>query len=209
MAKSNLIPQIAYWKFNALLYSIIISNTLARPLSYNASFSDELKPHCTDSTDWTAAFYNPNHCLDALQKLEDTDYKVHQSRDLEFLAPGAKSRTSLSAVRLPRKYTSGTCTIIIAMLSTIVEDILPGQVHQAQEYGTTDVSKFSYLWSIAAWVDRHCVNKNSYLGWCATGRNGDIGVFTVATKSEMNRILSSVLLLGNTSRSADPDLDLS
>ncbi|KAI4267735.1 MAG: hypothetical protein L6R38_008123 [Xanthoria sp. 2 TBL-2021] len=210
MARTYLMQPLGPCKFAILLYCVFVSVTQAHPLFLNTTLSDELHPQCTDSNDWmNGGFFNPNHCLDALGKLEHTDLKLYKSRDIEFLAPGAKSRTNLDTVRLPRRYTSESCTIIIAMLSTITEHFLPGQVRQADEYGNTDRSKFSYLWSIAAWLDGTCVSKASMLGWCATGTHSNIGVFVVGTKSKVNTIISSGLLLGNTNRSANWNVNAS
>ncbi|CAL8577468.1 hypothetical protein XPA_003296 [Xanthoria parietina] len=209
MARTYLMPPSGSLRLT-LFYCAFVFVTQAHPAFLNTTLSDELHPQCTDSNDWmNAGYFNPNHCLDALNKLEDTDFKLYKSRDIEFLAPGAKSRTDLDTVRLPRRYTSEGCTIIIAMLSTITENFLPGQVRQADEYSHTDRSKFSYLWSIAAWVDGSCVSKASMLGWCATGAHSSIGIFTVGTKSKVNRIISSGLLLGNTNRSAGWNLHAS
>lgn len=158
---------------------------------------------------WTKGFFNPNHCLDALTKFEHTDFKLYKFRDFEFLAPGTKSRTNLDTVRLPRRYTSESCTILIAMLSTIHEHFLPGQIKQAEEYGNTDVSKFSFLFSVAAWVNSGCVSKAAMLGWCATGLHSDIGVFMVRIKSNVHRIVSGGLLLCNTDRSSSANVEAS
>ncbi|KAL8779912.1 MAG: hypothetical protein Q9213_006709 [Squamulea squamosa] len=192
---------LAYSEVTALLLLILVSVSIANPLSFNASLSEETQPHCADDNDWNGGVVNPKDCLEALIKLESTDVKVYRTRDFEFLAPGARSRTSLDTIRLPRKYEVRTCTIVIAMLSSIAEDVLPGQERQVYEYGNTDKSKFSYLWSIAGWVDGACV-VHKKLGWCATGINSNIGVFVVGTRSRMNRILSRIQLLDNSNQGA-------
>ena len=198
------------WHLSLLLYCIFSSIIEAHPLSLNTSLSAELNPQCTDSVDWmNDRYFNPNQCLEALNKLENTDLRVYKSQDIEFLAIGAKPRTNLPGVRLPRRYVSQGCTIVIAMLSTITENFLPGQEKQVDEYAITDVSKFSYLWSIAAWIDGTCVSKASSLGWCATGSQESIGVFTVGTQSKANRDIPSGPTLSSLNRDGSRDVDVS
>ncbi|KAL9631258.1 MAG: hypothetical protein Q9204_004311 [Flavoplaca sp. TL-2023a] len=199
------------WHLTILLCCIIFSSlTQAHPLSLNTSLSSELIPQCTSSVDWmNDRYFNPNHCLDALYKLENTDLRVYKSRDIEFLALGAKPRTTLPGIRLPRRYTSEGCTIVIAMLSTITENFLPAQEKQVDEYAITDVSKFSYLWSIAAWIDGKCVSHASSLGWCATGLQQSIGVIMLGTQSKANGFIPGGPTLNNLNRNASRDVDLS
>ena len=145
--------------------------------------------------------WDPNDCLNALYKLEETDLRVYRSHDFEFLAIGATGETKHDKIRLPRKYTVDTCTLVIAMLSDFTEYSLPGQIRERKEYERSDVSKFSYLWSVAAWVDGHCPGaRNPLFGWCATGEKFDIGVFFVATVSKFNKEVSVGLARGNTSQ---------
>lgn len=190
MARSITLQLRAYLVLTTIIHCVFLSLTHAHPLFLNTSLSSELAPQCTNSKMWIdGRSFDPNHCFAALNKLEETDFRLYKSRDVEFLALGAKPQTKLDAVRLPRIYTSESCTIIVAMLVTIKDHFLPGQVRQADEYGTTDMSKFSYLWSIAAWIDGACVDKATNLGWCATGTHSDIGVFVVGTGSKVSRMI--------------------
>ena len=93
------------------------------------------------------------------------------------------------------------------MLSTIHEHILPGQERQVDEYDATDQSKFSFLYSIASWIDKSCVSKAARLGWCATGANLDIGVFVVGTNSKVYHVLTRGLLAGGIDRNAGLGVD--
>ena len=131
--------------------------------------------------------YDPNDCLSAVQRLEDTDLKFFKSIELEFLAPGATRKSSLPSIRTPRKYTVGSCTLVIAMLSTLPPWSLPGKRRPRQPYAPSDKSRFSYLRSIGSWVDGTCLEGEHMLGWCATGENYDIGVFLWSTSSFMNK----------------------
>ena len=208
MLESYCPTPFARWKVNAFCFLFLISTIQAHPRFRNLSAADEDHPMCTDSPDWTAGVFSSNDCLDALYKLEDTDYKIYRSRNFEFLAPGANRRTSLDAVRLPLRYTAGSCTLLITMLSGLPEHSLPGQMRDRGEYGKTDRSKFSYLWSVAAWVDGNCIAMNSMMGWCATGGNFDIGVFFASTKSKFNKEVDSGRLKSNSSGNASVSLEL-
>ena len=84
------------------------------------------------------------------------------------------------------------------MLANFGDLTLPGQTREREEYSTTDVSKFSYLLSVASWVDGTCVAaKNAALGWCSTGEEFSIGVFFAATGSVFDKETGKVLLRGN------------
>ncbi|KAL8673564.1 MAG: hypothetical protein Q9168_002018 [Polycauliona sp. 1 TL-2023] len=213
MASKSYMQPSGLWKLLiALLCSIYaIPFTQAHPLlTLNTTYlSAEKNPQCTPSTSWMKnGHFNPNDCLPALHKLEDTDLKIFKTRNIEFLAPGAVPRTKLDAVRLPRIYSFESCSIVISMLSTITEDFLPGQERQVTEYGSTDVSKFSYLWSVAAWVDGTCVVKTAGLGWCATGLHGDVGVFLVGTTSPVYNIILRGRTVGGNGRGGGRDIVL-
>ena len=186
---------------DALLILCISLAINAIPKSHNISGSSEGHPMCNDFMSWTTKGYDPNDCLKSLERLEDTDYRFYRSQDFEFLAIGATGKTKYQKVRLPRKYSVGTCTLIIAMLSDFGDHTLPGQIRGRKEYGISEVSKFSYLRSVAAWVDSQCIdNERSRLGWCATGERFDIGVFFVATASKFNKEVSRRFAGGNSSQ---------
>ena len=194
------------WRLNATIFLLLASLIGALPKTHNLTI-DEAHPMCTDSTGFTGRVYYPDDCLAALHKLESTDLFVYRARDFEFLTTDAEPTTDLDNIRLPRKYTVGTCTLVIAMLSTFPQFSLPGQVRLKKDYGTSERSKFSYLWSVAAWVDRSCLaNKLPLLGWCATGARLDIGVFMVATGSNIDGWMGRSRVRGNSSSSLSPGL---
>lgn len=185
-------------KLYATFLLLLTSAITALPKVHNLTDADETEPMCTDDTDFTGRSYNANDCLLAINKLEDTDYAFYRARDFEFLALGAVPRTDLDTIRLPRRYTVGTCTLVLAMLSTFPEYSLPGQVRQRRSYRASDRSKFTYLWSVAAWVDGRC-DKKGLMGWCATGAEFSIGVFMVATGSRIEEGLGRWRGRGNSS----------
>lgn len=204
-----MLRSLEQWRFTAAIWLFLSSVNTAFPTTYNNnSLSSEAEPMCTKDTNWLNNFFDPNHCLDALYKLEDTDLQHYKTRDFEFLAPGAEARTRLNTIRLPRKYREKSCTIIFAMMSTLSEYPLPGQTRRISSYRKTDESKFSYLWSVAAWVDSACVDKGHSLGWCTTGSNLDIGVFFVATNSDIDKYITRTLFVANGNRTAGPMYDL-
>ena len=194
MASHCLASSVALWKLIAILclpFEIFIA---AHPTTHNLSGSGEDQPMCGNYPSWVGAtgLLNPNDCLDALHRLENSDRRFFRTLDFEFMAPGATPRTNLPKMKTPRKYVHDSCTLVIAMLSTFPQSSLPGQGTRRLPYASTDTSRFSYLWSIAAWVDADCLSKNQMLGWCATGESLDIGVFVWATGSEMNKRINGI-----------------
>ena len=186
----------------ALLILCIALHINAFPKLHNLTAKSETHPICTETIGWTSKSFDPNDCPKSLWKLEDTDLHFYRSRDFEFLGIGATGTTKLEKLRLPHKYTVGTCTLVFAMLSDFTDFSLPGQIRARKDYGHSEISKFSYLWSVASWVDGHCVGaKRPRLGWCATGENFNIGVFFVATESKFDKEVSRVLARENSSQS--------
>ena len=183
---------VSTWNCPAALWLFLALSVAAFPTSSGLIRSSENHPMCTNDYDWTGAAYDPNDCLSAVERLENTDLKVFKSIEFEFLAPGATRRSSLPTIRTPRRYTVNSCTLVIAMLSTLPPWSLPGHERPRQPYAPSDTSRFSYLRSISSWVDKTCLEGDKMLGWCATGKNFDIGVFIWSTASAMNKeILSS------------------
>lgn len=183
---------VSSWNCQAALWLFLALSVAAVPTSYSLIRSGEDHPMCTKDYDWTGAMYDPNDCLSAVERLEKTDLKFFKSIELEFLAPGATRRSSLPTIRTPRKYTVDTCTLVIAMLSTLPPWSLPGQRRRRQPHAPSDTSRFSYLRSISSWVDGTCLEASQMLGWCATGENYDIGVFIWSTASAMNKEITSI-----------------
>ena len=201
---------LSRWKCQVTLWVIFTLSVAAIPPSYSIIRSDEHHPMCTNGFDWAGAMYDPNDCLRAVERLEDTDLKFFKSIELEFLAPGATRTSSLPTIRTPRKYTVDSCTLVIAMLSTLPPLSLPGQTRRRQPYAPSDTSRFSYIRSISSWVDRTCIEKSEKLGWCATGENYDIGVFLWSTASIMDKkiINSNNIHYKNISRGSDTTMEL-
>ena len=187
MVNIHLSRLVSSWNCQVALWLFLALSVAAIPTSYSLMRPDENHPMCTRDYDWTGAMYDPNDCLSAVERLEKTDLKFFKSTELEFLAPGATRRSSLPTIRTPRKYTVGSCTLVIAMLSTLPAWSLPGQRQRRQPYAPSDTSKFSYLRSVSSWVDETCLEGALMLGWCATGENYDIGVFIWGTASTMNK----------------------
>ena len=187
MVNLNLSTPLSSWNRRALLWLFLTLSVAAIPTSYSLIRSGDDRPMCTNDYDWTGARYDPNDCLSAVERLEKTDLKFFKSIELEFLAPGATRRSSLPTIRTPRKYTVGSCTLVIAMLSTLPPWSLPGERKRRQPYAPSDKSRFSYLRSVSSWVDGTCLEGEHMLGWCATGENFDIGVFLWSTASLMNK----------------------
>lgn len=182
-----LYPLFTRSKLNGAIFLLIVLVGVAKSMAINLTLPSEHGPMCTAEYEWTGKSYDPNDCLRALHRLEDTDFVYHKAREFEFLSYGAEPKTNLPRIRLPRRYTVGSCEIVIAMISTFPPNSLPGQTFRTKPYESTDISRFSYLWSIAAWLDATCLDKANHLGWVATGQNYDIGVFVWATGSSIGK----------------------
>ena len=182
---------VSSWNCQVALCLFLALSVAAIPTSYNFIRSGEGHPICTSDYEWIGPQLDPNDCLSAVERLENTDFKFFKSIEIEFLAPGATRMSRLPTLRTPRKYTFDSCTLVIAMLSTLPPRSLPGQIRRRRPYAPSDTSTFSYLRSISSWVDRTCVERDEMMGWCATGENYDIGVFVWSTVSPMNRRITS------------------
>lgn len=155
----------------------------AKNLTYN------WQPHCTDSLDWFGASYLEEDCVDAIARLQHTDYIDHGQKTFEFLAPGASAVYGLPAFQTPKRYTARSCTVVIAMLATFTPGLIPDEPPRLP-HGTSDVTSFASIWSAARAVGHLCSGTHGRLGWAMAGRvNHGIGVFVWATKSAMNRLV--------------------
>ena len=177
---------VASFKLNGAILLLTCLIGVVQSIAINLT-RPEHKPLCTARYEWTGKSYDPNDCLRALHHFEDTDFQYYKGREFEFLTYGAIPKSNLPRIRLPRKYTVGSCEIVIAMIGSFAPGLLPGQTFRSEPYQQTDISRFSYLWSVAAWLDATCLEKIKHLGWIATGENYDIGVFVWATGSTMNK----------------------
>ena len=147
------------------------------------------QPHCTDSIDWFGTSYLEEDCVDAIARLQHTDYIDYGQRTFEFLAPGARAVYGLPAFQTPKRYTARSCTVVIAMLATFAPGLIPDEPPRLP-YGLSDITSFATIWSAARAVDHLCIGVHGRLGWVMAGRvNHGIGVFVWATKSAMNRLL--------------------
>ena len=143
--------------------------------------------HCADSIDWTGNGYFEGDCVDAIAKLQHTDFAEHGEIAFEFLAPGARPVYGFPPVQTPRRYRHASCTVVIAMLNTFQPGLLPEEPPRLP-YGYSDVASFADLWSAVRAVDHLCVGTHESLGWAMEGKiNHGIGIFLWSTASTMNR----------------------
>ena len=147
-------------------------------------------PYCTDSLDWYGGNYVEEDCVDAISRLQHTDYLQHGRRNFEFLAPGAKPAYGLPAFQTPKRYTARSCTLVIAMLTTFTPGLLPDEPPRLPQ-GMSDVTSFANLWTAARTIDHSCIGTHGSFGWAIEGRvNHGIGVFLWGTASAMNKLVS-------------------
>lgn len=150
--------------------------------------------HCTDSRDWIGQGYFEADCVDAIAKLQHTDFSRHGEIAYEFLAPGARPVYGFPAVQTPKRYRSASCTVVIAMLKTFQPGLLPDEPPRLP-YGYSDVTSFAELWSAVRAIDHLCVGPHRGLGWAMEGHiNHAIGIFLLSTASNMNRDVPGRLL---------------
>lgn len=107
----------------------------------------------------------------------------------EFRAPGAKRVTHAPAQKTPRKYTFGTCTLAIVMVSDFPNpDSLPGGLKKGPP---ADTGTYYNIWALAEDLVDQCVKNEGEVGWQATGARNGIGVFIWATGSQEDILIEA------------------
>lgn len=174
-------------QFLCYLARAIPLNPKAHLTPTNLTYNDHA--HCINTEDWAGDGYVDAHCAAAIANLYHSDVFEHSSTPFEFLAPGARSVYGIPAVWTPRRYTVGTCTVMIAMRVTFPYKMLPGE-QPRRPYGWSDVSNFARLLSVAKEIEFQCLRADQSLGWAMDGDlNHGIGVFIWSTRSRMNRFV--------------------
>ena len=141
-------------------------------------------PHCTNSPGWIGPAFNRHDCDDALNNFLVANVTEFEGTEFEFLAPGAFPMHAIPVVQTPMKVTSGTCTLVIAMLSSFIPGTLPGVGPQA--YPLTDPSSFRDIYFTALGLSVQCTRRQRRPGWSRTGGRQAVGVFFWGTESRIN-----------------------
>ena len=164
----------------------LIPNTPARP--------PPLTPraralYCTSQSSWLTPTFTESDCREADTRFILTDYTRYKTRLFEFLDFSSTKTSRFERMLTPRRYTIGTCTIVIAMLWSFPDQPplppLPGE--PKGPFAQSEVVSFDTLLESVQQVFVECSKTPVPLGWLAAGRQRNIGVFFIATGSEVER----------------------
>ncbi|KAL8669189.1 MAG: hypothetical protein Q9168_006213 [Polycauliona sp. 1 TL-2023] len=125
-------------------------------------------PPCTGSFDWLGRGLKPMDCKYALEKFWRLDVARNRVHDFEFIGLGGQRYTKLTAMKTPRRYQHGSCTIVIANLNLFPPQDLPEPPQGPFKY--SDISSFEELYQAADRVDYHCVSWVHQAGYQDTGK---------------------------------------
>ena len=153
---------------------------------------DAVIVHCTGSSVWLTPDFSKADCMEATERFEFSDYAMYTSQRLEFSNRGTRRTTRYSQMNTPRRYTIGTCTIVIALLWDFPDQPpfppLPGQILPAGPFEKNVVTSFENLFDSAKRIVTNCYGKpQAPVGWEALGRGGNIGIFVMASESMLAR----------------------
>ena len=117
-----------------------------------------------------------------------SDFRRYEITRYEFHNRGTPRSTRRSGMLAPRRYTIGSCSLIIAMLWNIPDQPplppLPGEPQGP--FQKTDVLSFQEIFEAMRRVTVNCI-ETEYLGWERVGQDRSVGVFLMATGSELER----------------------
>ncbi|KAL9020071.1 MAG: hypothetical protein Q9185_002685 [Variospora sp. 1 TL-2023] len=123
-------------------------------------------------------------CAAAIEKMGRSDGARYGGRQFEFVGRSGVRKTPLPPMHTPRRYTAGTCTVVIAMLNIFPEADLPDP--PKNPLGSSDVTTFHDLYLAADSVLHHCVAWLQQAGYQQEGVVASIGVLLLATDSLEN-----------------------
>ena len=148
--------------------------------------------HCTSYSAWLAPGFSKEDCLEAGDRFEYSDFARYEDQRLEFSNRGTRRSTRLQQMTTPRRYTIGTCTIVVALLWDFPDQPplppLPGEILPAGPFRKNVVISFLDLFNSAKRILAQCYGKpRTPIGWEALAEDGSIGVFVMATNSLLAR----------------------
>jgi len=173
-----------------------VSSTPAPPLTRPSTFAwnssvDQANPRriqCVAQDSWISPDHSTlNDCGDAVDRLYLTDYGQFIDRYFQFVAADTPPRSRFPyTARTPRRYTIGTCTVAVVMLTDFPSSqLLPGR--PPAPYPERDMATFEKVWDAAVRILEVCVIGHSHGGYELVGRGDGIGVFIWTTGSETDR----------------------
>ena len=172
--------------FIYFLMAFLISSTASK------NSVDAVTVHCTGASVWLAPDFSKADCVEANERFHFSDYAMYTSQRLEFSNRGTRRKTRNAQMKTPRRYTIGTCTIIVALLWDFPDQPplppLPGQSLPAGPFEKNVVTSFENLFDSAKRIITNCYGRPATpIGWESLGQGGDIGVFVMATESILAR----------------------
>ncbi|KAL8685692.1 MAG: hypothetical protein Q9218_007598 [Villophora microphyllina] len=185
--------------FIALIQSLLFHGTLGNPIDPATHLTMPNKPpwnDCVRLGTWQQSLIKYNDCLLALELFRQAEAQKVGSQRFEFHVPNARLRSGLLPQVTPRGYTSRTCTIIVAMLSTIPRTMLPPGIVR-KPYPQSDAATYDELRGAAREIVQDCVKggiPRPLAGWQTKGHwDGAIGVWVWQTGSDMDRMIRQVI----------------
>jgi hypothetical protein len=172
------------------------ASPLTRPLTFvwNSSVDrpNPLRIHCVGEDSWISPDHSTlNDCGEAVDRLYLTDYGRSLGRNFQFVAANTPPHPRFPhTASTPRRYTIGTCTVAVVMLTDFPSSQpFPGK--PPAPYPQWDIASFQKVWAAAVRILRACVMGHTYGGYEIIGRDDGIGVFIWSTGSETDRAVGA------------------
>lgn len=140
---------------------------------------------CIRTMDWLAPGLDGDDCSEAMMRFLHTDRDKYGQRRFEFLDVNTPQRTRSPMMRTPRRYTIGTCTVAVGILSDFTE-LLPEEASRRLQ--KSDVASFQEIMEGLRRLAVTCLTDGK-AGWDAVGKDQSLGVFVWATDSHMDQTL--------------------
>lgn len=176
----------------AALHFLLLTNCILAKAFPPSSLSAPPAPsgaQCSDSQEWLIPTFNDSDCVEAVNRFFYTDYFRSRTTRYEFHNRNTPDSTRYPSKIAPRRYTIATCTVVIAMLWDFPTEPplppLPGD--PSGPFKKVDVLSFQQVFDSLRRVTVNCGESNNYMGWEAMGRDLSVGVFVMATGSELER----------------------
>lgn len=169
------------------LGTFLIATGSARTASL-ATASNDYVTHCTGHHAWLAPGFLIEHCLEAADRLEYSDYAVYTAQRFEFSNLGTRRTSHFPKMTTPRRYTISTCSIFVAMLWNFPQQRplppLPGMDLPPGQFEKSQVTSFREIYVTTKRIVYNCYGRpETPVGWQTVDTNGNIGVFVMATHS--------------------------
>jgi len=177
-----------------MTFLIVTSIAESAPLAT----ASNLDTYCTGSHAWLSPGFSREHCLEAADRFQYSDYATYTTNRLEFSNRETQRTSRFPQMTTPRRYTISTCTIFVAMLWDFPNKPplppLPGADLHPGPFEKSQVTTFKELYNTAKTVIFSCYGlPRTPVGWQPAGQGGNIGVFVMATDSLVARNIPAVV----------------